>query len=101
MITNDGFVDFLHCNRKAYLRAVGTVGHPTDIETVLLDLGKAYRRQALEAFLSRTHRMFCVTLHTWRGAEEHKAGHRQRNCVGRWVVFRDPGRSADERDGPA
>jgi predicted RecB family nuclease len=51
MITNDIFVSFLHCNRKAFLRAAGTPGHPTDIETVLLDLGQTYRRQALEAFL--------------------------------------------------
>ena len=52
MVTNDIFVSFLHCNRKAFLRAAGTPGHPTDIETVLLDLGQTYRHQALEAFLA-------------------------------------------------
>src|SRR6266851_5551429 len=52
MITNDVFVSFLHCNRKAFLRAAGTPGHPTDFETVLLDLGQTYRRKALEAFLA-------------------------------------------------
>jgi predicted RecB family nuclease len=52
MITNDTFVSFLHCNRKAFLRAQGTLGYPTDIETVLLDLGQTYRRQALQAFLA-------------------------------------------------
>ena len=52
MVTNDIFVSFLNCKRKAFLRAAGTSGHPTEIETVLLDLGQTYRRQALEAFLS-------------------------------------------------
>jgi predicted RecB family nuclease len=52
MVTDDIFVSFLHCNRKAFLRAAGTSGSPTDIETVLLDLGQSYRRQALKAFLS-------------------------------------------------
>src|SRR5260370_831235 len=52
MVTNDTFVSLLHCNRKAFLRAAGAPGQPTDIETVLLNLGQAYRRQALEAFLS-------------------------------------------------
>lgn len=51
MVNNDTFVSFLHCNRKAFLRAAGTPGHPPDIETVLLDLGHTYRRQAIEAFL--------------------------------------------------
>lgn len=52
MVTNDIFVSFLHCNRKAFLRAAGTRGQTTDIETVLLDLGQVYRREALEKFLS-------------------------------------------------
>jgi hypothetical protein len=39
MVTNDIFVSFLHCNRKAFLRAAETPGHPTDIETILLNLG--------------------------------------------------------------
>src|SRR5260370_41687876 len=51
MVTNDIFVSFLNCNRKAFLRAAGSPGDPTDIETVLLDLGQTYRRQAMEAFL--------------------------------------------------
>ena len=52
MVTNDNFVSFLHCHRKAYLLAAGSPGRPTDIETVLIDLGQIYRRQALEAFLA-------------------------------------------------
>jgi predicted RecB family nuclease len=52
MVTNDIFASFLHCNRKAFLRAARTPGHPTDIETVLLDLGQVYQRQALQAFLA-------------------------------------------------
>jgi predicted RecB family nuclease len=52
MVTNDIFVSFLNCNRKAFLRAAGTPGHPTDIETVMLDLGRAYRRQALQVFVA-------------------------------------------------
>ena len=52
VITNDTFVRFLHCNRKAFLRAAGIPGQPADIETVLLDFGRVYRRQALKAFLA-------------------------------------------------
>ena len=52
MVTNDIFASFLHCNRKAFLRATGTSGNPTDIETVLVDLGQAYQDQALLAFLA-------------------------------------------------
>src|SRR5712692_2089046 len=52
MITNDIFVSFLYCNRKAFLRTAGVPGRPTEIELVLLDLGQTYRRQALQAFLS-------------------------------------------------
>ncbi|MCX7422350.1 MAG: IS66 family transposase [Planctomycetia bacterium] len=50
MVTNDIFVSFLHCKRKAFLLAAGTHGRPTDIETILVDLGHIYRQQALEAF---------------------------------------------------
>jgi hypothetical protein len=32
MVTNDIFVSFLHCNRKAYLRAAGTPGHATIVD---------------------------------------------------------------------
>jgi predicted RecB family nuclease len=52
VVTNDTFVSFLHCKRKAFLRAAGIPGQPADIETVLLDLGRVYQRQALEAFLA-------------------------------------------------
>jgi predicted RecB family nuclease len=52
VISNDTFVSFLHCNRKAFLRAAGIPGQPADIETVLLDFGRVYRRQALKAFLA-------------------------------------------------
>jgi hypothetical protein len=52
VVTNDIFISFLHCNRKAFLRAAGTPGHPTDLETIMLALGQAFRRQALEVFLA-------------------------------------------------
>jgi predicted RecB family nuclease len=51
LITNETFVSFLHCKRKAFLRAAGVTGQPPDIQMTLLDLGKVYQRQALEAFL--------------------------------------------------
>jgi predicted RecB family nuclease len=52
VITNDLLVSFLHCKRKAFLRQAGTPGRPTDIEAVLLDVGRVYRQQALVAFLA-------------------------------------------------
>jgi predicted RecB family nuclease len=52
VITNDTFVNFLHCKRKAALRERGTPGQPTDIETVQLDLRRVYLLQSLEAFLA-------------------------------------------------
>src|SRR5437870_4851799 len=52
VVTDETFVSFLNCKRKAFLRAAGIPGRRTDIETVLLDLGRVYRRQALEAFLA-------------------------------------------------
>ena len=52
VVTNDNFVSFLHCKRKAFLLAAGTPGRPPDIEAVMIDLGHTYRRQALEAFLA-------------------------------------------------
>lgn len=51
MVTNDTFVNFLQCKRKAFLRAADVRGQPADVETVLLDLGRDFRRQALEALL--------------------------------------------------
>lgn len=56
MVTNDIFVSFLHCNRKAFLRAAGIPGHQTGIETVLLDLTSVYRRKALRVFLDSGQR---------------------------------------------
>ena len=53
VFTNDIFVSFLHCKRKAFLLATGTTGRPTDIETVLVEQGHIYQRQALEAFLAK------------------------------------------------
>ena len=53
VVTNDIFVSFLHCNRKAFQLATGATGQPTDIETVLIDLGHSYRRHALAAFLAK------------------------------------------------
>ena len=66
MVTNEIFVSFLHCNRKAFLRR-RTPGHPADIETVLLDLGQTYRRQALEAFLAPYPEQDACMIHlAWR-----------------------------------
>jgi hypothetical protein len=53
VVTNDTFVSFLHCKRKAFLRAAGIDGQPTDIETVLLDRGRIYRRRAMETLFAR------------------------------------------------
>jgi len=52
MVDNVTFVSFLHCTRKAFLHAAGSPGRAADIETVLLDLGRVYRMQALEEFLT-------------------------------------------------
>ena len=52
MVTNDIFVSFWHCDRKAFLLAWGTPGHPAEIETVQLELERVYLRQALETFLA-------------------------------------------------
>jgi predicted RecB family nuclease len=51
MISDQTFLSFLHCRRKAYLKAHGCPGEPADIETVQLDLARVYRRQALEEFI--------------------------------------------------
>ncbi len=53
MVTNDIFVNFLHCDRKAFLRASGAQGQPAEIETIQHDLERAYLRQALETFLAK------------------------------------------------
>ena len=52
MVDNVTFVSFRHCTRKAFLHAAGSPGRAADIETVLLDLGRVYRMQALEEFLT-------------------------------------------------
>jgi hypothetical protein len=51
MITTGMFIDFLHCKRKAFLKAVGTTGQQTDFERVELNLDRIYQRQARDAFL--------------------------------------------------
>jgi predicted RecB family nuclease len=51
MITNDTFLSFSHCPRKAYLKTHSSLGEPVDIERVQLELGGLYRQQALEEFL--------------------------------------------------
>src|SRR5437868_6335990 len=53
MITNDTLTNFLHCRRKAFLKAAGSSGEVPDIERVQIDLGHIYRQQALEVFLAR------------------------------------------------
>jgi predicted RecB family nuclease len=51
MITNDVLLDFLHCRRKACLKASGSCGVPADIEMVQIDRDRVYRQQASKAFL--------------------------------------------------
>lgn len=51
MITNDTFLSFLHCPRKAHLKTYGSLGEPVDIERIQLELERLYRQQALEEFL--------------------------------------------------
>jgi predicted RecB family nuclease len=51
MITNDIFLSHLNCRRKAYLKAAGHAGEPTDLEMIELGLERAYRDQALAAYL--------------------------------------------------
>jgi predicted RecB family nuclease len=53
MITNDTFVNFLHCSRKAFLKASGSPGELSDIERIEIDSERIYQRQALEVFLAR------------------------------------------------
>jgi predicted RecB family nuclease len=51
MVTNDTFVSYVNCRRKAYLKAAGHAGQPSDLETAQLGLGRAYKHQALAAYL--------------------------------------------------
>jgi hypothetical protein len=52
MITGRTFLNFLNCQRKAFLQTAGNSGDQPDIERVQLDLEALYRRRALEALLS-------------------------------------------------
>jgi predicted RecB family nuclease len=61
VVTNDIFVSFLHCERKAFLLASGAYGHPAEIETVQLELERVYLRQALETFLAAVGEQDVVT----------------------------------------
>ena len=51
MITNETFLSFLHCPRKAHLKTTGSPGEPTDIERVQLALEGLYGEQVLKEFL--------------------------------------------------
>jgi predicted RecB family nuclease len=52
MITEQSFLSFLNCRRKAYLQTAGSPGEQPHIERVQLELDTIYRRRALEAFLA-------------------------------------------------
>jgi predicted RecB family nuclease len=51
MITDQAFLSFLNCPRKAFLQEAGRPGERTDIEAVHLDMDALYLQRALEAFL--------------------------------------------------
>jgi len=53
IITNETFINHLHCGRKTFLKAASTPGEPHDIERVRSDLDGAYTQQALEVYLAR------------------------------------------------
>jgi predicted RecB family nuclease len=52
MITDQTFISFLNCRRKAFLQAAGNRGEQADIERVQLDLDALYRRKTLEEYLA-------------------------------------------------
>ena len=52
MITSAILLDFLHCKRKAFLKAVGASGQQTEFEKVQRDLDQIYEGQATDTFLS-------------------------------------------------
>lgn len=51
MITDQTFLSFLNCRRKAFLQTVGAPGERPPIEIVQLDIDALYRRRAVEVFL--------------------------------------------------
>jgi predicted RecB family nuclease len=51
VVTDDIFISYLNCKRKAHLKAVGLSGERYDFEAVQLNLDRAYRQQALAALL--------------------------------------------------
>jgi hypothetical protein len=53
MITDETFSAYLHCWRKAFLKATDAAGERHDIERVRTDLDGAYSRRALEDYLAR------------------------------------------------
>jgi predicted RecB family nuclease len=52
MITDQSFLSFLNCPRKAYLQTASCPSERPDIEKVEAELDVLYRRRALETFLS-------------------------------------------------
>lgn len=53
IITDETFINHLHCGRKAFLKAARTPGETHDIERVRTNLDGAYTQQALDAYLAR------------------------------------------------
>ena len=53
MVTNDTFVSFLHCKRKAFLVSADTPGELPNAETVFLAQERLYLQRALGTYLAR------------------------------------------------
>ena len=54
MISNEVFVSFLNCRRKAFFKQAGQLGEVADIERVQVRVGKIHSRVALDRFLGQT-----------------------------------------------
>ena len=52
MISNEVFVSYLHCRRKAFFKQAGQSGEVAEIERVQLHLDRTYTRTALAWFLN-------------------------------------------------
>ncbi|HUY92234.1 MAG TPA: TM0106 family RecB-like putative nuclease [Pirellulales bacterium] len=53
MISNEVFVSFITCRRKAFIKQTGQVGEEADIERVQLQLDKKYLGSGLDRFLAQ------------------------------------------------
>src|SRR5690349_10020467 len=51
MVTDDIFISYLNCQRKAHFKAAGVSGERAEFEAVQLGMDRSYREQALAVFL--------------------------------------------------